>query len=143
MFQNDEPPELPSHMPAGVAFLFENFQWFLLGILLLSIALLISSIGLLKRKNWARLVFVSLMALTVVWQVGILILQVLVFADISAMSAMPEMSELPRSPEYQDIHVMQSVMMAFFVLIGLGIAGFFAWIIKRLISAPVRHEFKS
>jgi hypothetical protein len=48
-------------------FMFEYFRFFLLGFLLVSAATLVAAIGLLERKNWARLMFVGIMALGVMW----------------------------------------------------------------------------
>jgi hypothetical protein len=57
-------------MPAVFRFMFENFRFFFIAFLVLSAGTLITAIGLLKRQNWARLIFIGIMALGVVWNLG-------------------------------------------------------------------------
>jgi len=45
------------NIPWFVEFMFNYFRWFVGAFLLLSLSTLVSAIGLLKRKNWARIVF--------------------------------------------------------------------------------------
>ena len=132
MFKKEAFSQVPDNMPAGASFMFENFQFIVLAFFFVSLAMFVSSIGLLKRKNWARLVFIVLMSFGILWMIGSVIFQVVFF------SSMPE---IPQGEQFQDFETMQSLMMWFSVLIGIGVTGLFAWIIKRLLSESVKQEF--
>jgi hypothetical protein len=56
-----------SHTPEIVNFLFSNFDWFLGVFCFGMLIFLISSINLLKRKNWARIVITSFLAFGVLY----------------------------------------------------------------------------
>ena len=72
----------PADMPPFAAFMFSHFQLFFLLVLLLSAFTLISSIGLLKRLNWARLCFIGVMVFGIVYQLGGLVIQFLMFSSM-------------------------------------------------------------
>src|SRR5690349_14229914 len=57
-------------MPSIARFIFGNFRLFFALFLLVCAATFISSIGLVMRKNWARLAFIALMVLGVVWNLA-------------------------------------------------------------------------
>lgn len=123
----------PTGMPAYAVFLFSNFRMFFLLFLLLSATMLASSIGLLLRRNWARITFIGLMVLGVVWNLGGLALQLWMF------SAMREQfAAVPEGPDMQPFLIVMSVVSALFALV---FSGLFGWIAKRLVSAPITAEF--
>lgn len=122
-------------MPGLFRFMFENLRLFFMAFLFVSVAMLVSAIGLLKRKNWARLVFVGIMALGVVWNLGGLAMPFMM------SSMMPEMPAHPHSDFQDNFELMWNVMIGFSVLIGLVFAGLFAWVIKRLVSEDIKREF--
>src|SRR6478672_6650334 len=47
-------------MPVFAEFMFSHFQLFFLSFLVVSSVTLVSAIALLKRKNWARVLFIGL-----------------------------------------------------------------------------------
>jgi hypothetical protein len=122
-------------MPAMFRFMFEYFQYVVAGFLLLSVGTLISAIGLLKRKNWARLIFVVIMALGIVWNLASLAMPFLM------SSMMPEMPAPAHSDFHDNFKLMWNIMMGFTVVMCLAFAALFAWIIKRLLAADIRREF--
>lgn len=122
-------------MPAFFQFMLGHIQLFFLLFLLLSSSTLAAAIGLLRRKNWARLVFVAILALGIVWNVAGLVLQQVMF---SSMSTPP--SNAPAGFRAEFDH-MTSIMFAFTVVMAVGFSVLFAWLIKRLVSAPIRGEF--
>jgi hypothetical protein len=132
VFKDDELAQVPDELPGIAAFMFENFQLVVLAVLLVSLSILISSIGLLKRKNWARLAFIVLMSLGIIWNLGGIVLQ-----DIFLSSAPP----MSNHPEFRDFQTMQSIMRWFSAIVGIGLAGLFGWIIWRLTRESVRREF--
>ena len=122
-------------MPGAVRFMFENFRYFLAAFLVLSAGTLISAIGLLKRKNWARLAFIAIMAIGVVWNLAGLAMP---FVMTPLIPEMP--GQVP--PDFKDnFRLMQNIMIGFAVVMGLAFAGLFAWIIKRLVSDDIKREF--
>lgn len=62
-------------IPHAFAFMFGHIKWFVVVFLVLSVTTLVSSIGLLRRKNWGRVVFIALMAFGIVCSIGSLVLQ--------------------------------------------------------------------
>ena len=122
-------------MPAVFRFMFENFRYLFLAFLVLSATTLVSAIGLLLRKNWARLLFIGIMGLGILWNLSSLALP---FVMSSLIPEIP--AHAP--PDFQNgFKVMWTIMTVFSVIIGLAIAAVLAWIIKRLVSEEIRREF--
>jgi hypothetical protein len=126
--------EMQERMPAG-AFVFRHFRLLIGTVVLLSLITLVVSIGLLKRWNWARLVFIGLMAVGIIWNVAGAIVQ---FMVLRAMPMLP-----PNAPaDFRDLfESMMSSMKIFSVIFALGFCLLYGWIIVRLMSAKVRSEF--
>jgi len=124
-------------MPAFFRFMIQNMQWFFVMFWSISILTLISAIGLLLRKNWARLVFVGLMALGILWNLGGILLQEYM------------MSSFPQGPAHgpRDVdagfETMMTVMRFAMGVFAIAMSLLFAWIIKRLVSRSIRAEFNA
>ena len=73
-------PPIANFMMANIRLIFCTF-------LALSVITLVSSIALLKRKNWARIMFVFLMGLGIVWDIGGLFFQQSLFSSMASPSA--------------------------------------------------------
>jgi hypothetical protein len=137
-------PEVQQSMQASQAhgappfaqFMFGHMQWFFLGFLLFSALLLVTSIGLLKRWNWARLVFIAFMVLSIAWSIGSIGLQMMMMSSMQA-----DVSAMPQAPV--DFRAFQIVVTGMSALFALAFSVLYAWIIKRLASAPVIAEFKA
>ena len=121
-------------VPWFASWMFNHFQVFALFFLVVSASALTASIGLLKRQNWARLLFVTLMALGIAWNVAGLVLMLFFFSSFS--DAMPA-----NQPGVEQFDVMFKVMFAFNSLIVVAFCCLFGWIIKRLVSEEIRREF--
>jgi hypothetical protein len=128
--QNRSPDAPPvDEVVVGHAGMF--MQVILLVVLLFAVFFLVSSIGLIRRWNWARWCFIVFMALGIVQQLGGLIVMAITFfvARTHAPVDAPDMSAL--------FAIFGTVMGIFFlVMIGL-----FGWIIKKLVSAPIAAGF--
>lgn len=124
----------PPGAPPFVMFLANHFQLFIVAFLVVSAVMLVSSIGLLRRKNWARLIFIGLMILGIVWNLGGLILQFTMFSSMqdSFVSA-------PGAPDMKPFFIASAVVS---VLFALGLSGLFGWIAKKLLSPAIASEFK-
>jgi hypothetical protein len=114
---------------------FGHFQLFLLAFLLISSFTLVSSIGLLKRWNWARLCFVGLMLIGIVWQLSGLGFQ---FSMFSSMQQQFSPAAAPGAPDLRPFIVAIAVVSTLFAL---GLSVLFGWIARRLLSAPIAAEF--
>lgn len=126
-------------MPAAAAFMAEHFHLFFLAFLLISAFTLASSVGLLKRRNWARLSFVGVMALGILWNLGGLVLQFLMFSSMwEPFSAVEPHSGLRAGPFSMTLLVGMAVVN---VLLATGLSVLFGWIAKRLLAPAVREEF--
>jgi hypothetical protein len=119
--------------PAAAHFMLANARWFFVLFLVVSVAMLVAAIGLLKRWNWARLMFIGLMALAVLWQLGGLV-GVGLF-----MSSMPALPEADAQDQFQAMFI---GIMIFTVVIALVFAVLFGWIVKRLVAPAVVAEFR-
>ena len=120
--------------PPFSRFMFGNMNVLLLAVLLISVFALITSIALLKRKNWARLLFILFLILGVLWNVAALVLQFSIFSDMTAFHN----ANVP-----QQLTSVMTAMRWMASLIGITFAVLFLWMIKKLTSRDVKEEFRS
>jgi hypothetical protein len=134
---------LHSGLPHGVEntsplieFLFSKVQYFFFAFWLLALLTLVSSIGLLHRKNWARLILVGILGLGVVWNLGGTWLQWQMF------SAFPQFPSKTQPDEFtQQMESMFAIVRVGTTIFILASAVLLAWLVKRLVSLPIRDEF--
>jgi hypothetical protein len=130
-----------AQLPAPARVMFSHFQLFFLVTFLLSLLMLISSIGLLRRHNWARLVFIGLLVLGIIYLLGGLFLQQSFMSSFNrSFSAAAPQDSLFRA-NAQQFESLFTAMRVFMIVFSLGIASVFGWIVARLASAKVRTEF--
>jgi hypothetical protein len=139
MMPMDQMP-LPSgqaaeQIPGFMRFMLANVRWFFLAFLIVSAVALASAIGLLRRKEWARLVFIALLALGIAWNVAGIFIQHSVLGSTAVVppNAPPEFRE--------QFERTASMMLIVSVVFALAFSALFGWLIKRLSSAPIRAEF--
>ena len=132
MSQHASNSQFPEEIPAIFKFMMLNVEWFFLLVLVLSIVTFISAIALLKRKNWARIVFIILMFLGIAWNVGGLVFQFLF------MKNMTDIAGTPPPPEFQ---TMETVMIVASTIMVIAFVALFGWVIKKLLSDPIKAEF--
>lgn len=125
----------PDVIPGFAKFMFENVRLLFAGFLIVSITTLISAIGLLKRKNWARLAFVGIMVLGIVWNLCSIAMPFLMSTMIPTM---PENSPTDFADQFD---LIWKVMTVVTIAIALAFSVLFVWVIKKLLSAEVRREF--
>lgn len=141
MMSFDDMP-LPSgpefeQIPEFMRFLMANVRWAFLAFLMVSAATLASAIGLLRRKEWARLAFIGLLSLGIVWNIAGIFIQ-------HSMLGSAAMAPMHAPPEFRAEFERMAMMMGIFsVVFAVAVSVLFGWIIKRLCSAPVRAEFGS
>lgn len=122
------------NIPSFLRFVSEHVHLFVLSFLILSALTLAAAIGLFRRKNWARLVIVGILAFGIAWNLGGIALQQ------TMMSSMVDLSNAP-AQHRAEIEQMLSNMMMIITALSVGFSLLFAWIIKRLTSKAVRVEF--
>jgi hypothetical protein len=103
---------------------------FITGLLTLPI-----SIALLKRRNWARIVFAWLMIVTAIAHfAGAIVPFILLQGAAPALDAIPQ--ELRGA-----VVMVKTMLMLASVVMGIVFGAGFAWVAKRLFDADVRQEF--
>jgi NADH:ubiquinone oxidoreductase subunit 6 (subunit J) len=121
-------------IPAFAIFMFDHFRLLFAGFLVVSAVTLVSAIGLLKRRNWARLTFVGIMGLGVLWNVAGAVLPFFMFSSFTMPDGAPADVR-----EQQELVV--KVMMAFSIGMAVAFGALFIWIIKRLVADDIKREF--
>jgi len=121
-----------TELPVLARFVMSNPRALFVAFLVVSVAMLVTSLGLLRRKNWARLVFIGMMVLGALWNLASL---VLVFVMLQSMG-------LALGDVFVAHDGMMAMMVVFQSVMVLAFVGLFAWIIKRLMSAAVLLEFQ-
>lgn len=121
--------------PAFAGYMFAYPHIIFGAFLAVSATTLVSAIGLLKRQNWARLIFIAILVVGILWNLGSL---VLMFFAFSSMPPVPDHAPADFRDQFE---TMSRIMTGFSVVIALAFAGLFGWIIKRLLSPEIRGEF--
>ena len=120
-------------MPALAEFMFNNFDVLFILFFVISAISLISAIALLKRKNWARIVFIVLMSFGIAWNVFGLVLQFTMFSSSNEFTG----GQAP-PPEFQNM--MQFMKIASIIMV-VAISALFGFVIKKLCSKKIKTEF--
>jgi len=122
-------------MPAVIQFLAGNIRLFFFAFWSLSVVTLVSAIGLLRRRNWARLVFIAFMVLGIIWNLGGIWLQQ---AMLRYFQKLPP--NVP-SDASAGIETMMGAMTLAMSAFAIAMTLVFAWIAKRLMSRSIKAEF--
>jgi hypothetical protein len=133
-----EPKPLPPEFddaPILIRLMMNYMQWFFVLFWTLILATLVSSIGLLLRKNWARLVFVGLMTIGIAWMLAGLVMQHWMTSQFS--------KPIPHAPPgaMDEMQTFAAVMYWGMLVFSVGMAVVFGWIAKRLLSRKIAAEF--
>lgn len=134
MFSGDEFRSMPDNAPAMAEFMTESFHLLIYGFLAMALCTLVSSIALLKRKNWARLIFIGLLSIGILWQLGGVAMQFVIFSDLPSSS---------QNEGFDNFELVSNIVRYTSLAIALVISGLFVWIIKRLATHPIIDEFVS
>lgn len=125
------PPHELEEQSSMAHFFMNNMEVFFALILIYSIMLLISSVGLLRRKEWARITFVALLLLSLLWIVG----------SFVALVASHDSFLGPDVPGDEEFTQIINLIMYLNIGLSLVIAGLTGWIILKLCREPIRQEF--
>jgi hypothetical protein len=132
-------PAVSTHgLPIVTAFLVEQLPWVLLAGLCFAVATLVAAVGMLIRLEWARRVFICVLAVTIVFNLAGLwlqheVVQAVVAATLKAAPLPPSVAEA-----FVGFVTASRVMGVAMTLVGCALCG---WIIRRLMSPAVRQEF--
>ncbi len=119
-------------IPFFIQFIFKNFDLIFLVFLLTSVVVLISAVALLKRKNWARVVFIVLMSLGILWNILGVVFQFTVFGSLL------ETVENPLPAEFEN---MMNIIRFASVLTATAVSILLGFVIKKLCSPKIVKEF--
>jgi hypothetical protein len=123
-------------LPWVARVMMSNFELFLGAFLFLSALMLVVSIGLLRRWNWARRLFVIFMALGIVWNVVGIFVQYWLFADV------PPAIDVEASAEVAaGMQTLLLVMRIFTAVVAVVMSGIMGWVMWRLTRPAVAAEF--
>ncbi|HEY6199387.1 MAG TPA: hypothetical protein VI231_12305 [Candidatus Binatia bacterium] len=123
----------PEYSP-GSPFMFTILRIVMLLALLLSAFALAASIGLLKRKNWARRSIIALLVIGILWTVGGSLVQCFMF--LTPVFHSQAAKDLPAR-----FATMWITMVAIGIVTAVGFSVLFGWLIKCLVSPAIRQEF--
>jgi hypothetical protein len=130
-------PEIQKIVPASAMFALRHIQAILAASLALSAVMFIASYALLKRRNWARLFWVVMMGLMVVWFMAGLFFQ----PDISSFLP-PELNNAPPEIQAQLRAMIETARISGYAL-SIVQAVLFVWVIWRFCSQDIRMEFQA
>jgi hypothetical protein len=119
------------NVPELLQVFFSNPELLLAAMLFLTSLFLVSSIGLLLRKNWARVSIICLLCFGVVWNVASLFIMAALFDDFA-------MSDFPQDDEFDRF---LNIMRVFNIAMMIGISGLMGWIAYKLCTRSIREEF--
>lgn len=127
----------PTPIPPMVGALMEHIRLFFFAFLVLASTTLVSAVGLLRRRNWARRIFIAILALGILWNIAGLFLQQTMMSEMQAFQP-------PGAPAdiQQQMRGMMAATQVFSAIFALGFSLLFGWIIKRLTSPGIVAEFE-
>lgn len=123
-----------AELPAFFRFVMDNVRFFFAFSLVVSASMLGAAVGMLKRRDWARRLFIGFLSLGIAWNLGGLVLQFFIMEDFTTPAGAPTEFAMAFS-------TMRSVIVAASLFTAFAVSGLFAWLTKRLASAEVRGEF--
>lgn len=119
-----------AQLPGPVRLLFANFELLFQAFLVVSVATLVCSIGLLKRKNWGRLGVIALVAVAIAQQF------VLFWIQLSMGNTVGVPGETP--PEIHTAMLLMQVVGGVLTVVQVGVC---AWLIWKFTTPSIRAEF--
>lgn len=117
----------------ALALLALRYAWIMVTVIFLyAITLLLTSIGLLKRREWARKTMVVLLVIAIFYELGDLAWQFYVMNSTMA----PLMKEMPGLGGG-----MMAIILGIVTIMVLAFCALFVWVIIKLRSEKIRQEF--
>ena len=126
-----------ANVPIAIRFLFTYAKLFWIANVAVAALLALCSIGLLRRKNWSRIAFLFVAAAGLVYSLGSIATSALMAAFMR--SQMRNLDSLEVGPLFSTI---TTVAFALIIVKSVFLAGFFAWMLRKLTRPAVRAEFQ-
>lgn len=120
------------HIPWVARVMMSNFELFVGAFLFLAVLMLIVSIGLLRRWNWARRLIIIFMGLGILWNLVGIAVQYWLFAE-PTVDVAPEFAA--------GMQTLLIVLRVFTAIVALVMSGLMAWVMWRLTRPAVAAEF--
>ena len=127
-------------MPEFMAVILRHMRVLLAVTLALSLLTFFAAIALLKRRNWARIVFIVMMWLGVAGNLGGLWLQYQMLNSASMQEMMKSMNVVSGAATSMDGLIQGAMWVS--ALIAVVFAALFAWVAVRLSSRDIKQEFR-
>jgi hypothetical protein len=121
-------------LPDSVVFIFKHLKTISLLLLVFAAFSVASSMALLKRRNWARIAFIAMLALNIAANIVGLVYAFLSPVTQVTANGLPAASQLP-------VDGMMRIAMGLNALLVIGLSIAMAWMVKRLMSDAIRSEF--
>lgn len=121
-------------IPWTARVMMNHFEIFVGAFLVISILMLVVAIGLLRRWNWARRLFILFMVMGIVWNLAGILLQYWWFSDLP----------LPPDEGGQFSGAMQAMILAmriFTAFMAVVMGGVMGWVVWKLTRPHVAAEF--
>ena len=125
-------------MPPAFTWMFGHLRLVLGLCLAVALIKLAAAVGLLLRHNWARLLFIGVLAFSIAWSFAAIFLQQYM---ISSMMMMPAPPNAPKNFN-EAVEGMMFGLRLVTAVFAIGFAGLYAWMIKKLVSPEIVAEFK-
>jgi hypothetical protein len=135
-WSNAPAPHGIENIPPFMQFSSLEVRYFFLAFWLLTALTLVCSVGLLRRKNWARLIVVGIFGLGVIWNLSGIWLKWHMFSSSSTQLLLAEAPEFRRQFDTMRVAILVST-----TIFAIAVVALLGWLIKRLVSLPVRREF--
>lgn len=123
-----------SGQPAWLESIVAHVPLFFHFVLVVLVITLVASIGLLLRRNWARLLFITVMGLGIAWNVSTVAFTAFFFSSVGGIAGIRH--EAPMAFDF-----VYWAIVAVSVAQATGFSCLFGWIIWKLMSVKIRHEF--
>lgn len=128
-----------TQLPPFFFWIFGHIRLFLGVFLIWALIKFVSAIGLLRRRNWARVLFIGFLAFGIAWNIAAIVLQQFFISSMLTSMPLP-----PNAPEnFND--VMEGMLIGirvFSAVFAIGFSVLFAWMIKKLLSPAIAAEFE-
>jgi|WetSurMetagenome_2_1015567.scaffolds.fasta_scaffold121220_3 hypothetical protein len=118
-------------MPLYTRLFFGHFFLFTIVLIAASIIKLIAAIGLLLRKNWARILFIIVVFCAIAFRI---------FGFVIQLFSTPQLPNTPQSNE-QFLQMVMLTTRIFSFIFTVGVCVLYGWIITKLLSEKIRREF--
>lgn len=133
---------LPPGMPPAAGWFFAHIKWVFALVLLPTVVVFVASLGLLKRREWGRKLFIAMMALSIVLGIASLLFQGAMLTGMNEHFAQLA-HNAPDGQPMPDPGLFLAGIGVFMLLYATGVAAIQAWIIKRLLSPEIVAEFRA